>query len=547
MVEQRYVSQTSLSHRKAFGQFFTPYFVARLMATWIVRDKPKHILDPAFGLGIFYRAVVELLRDHDFLFTGFEIDRRILEYLDLDLDDPRLMIRNEDFLKSEIDYYDAIICNPPYMRFQHFIQRHDVLPVLKKQLKTTLNGYSNIASVFLLKALHELKPNGSLAFIMPYEFFNTGYGVEIKKILLEENLLKQIIIFSNEKEIFPEVTTTVSILLCKKDGLSTPIKITHVQHKSEIEKIKHIWEYFHGILHPQDLSPTQKWTPIISSALSSHLEIPKDFVPLSFYGKVVRGIATGANKFFALSRSQVLEWGISERNLTRCITKSSQIKKFVFTDEDLRDLVHQDKPVLCLDVKDINDQPTREYVKYGETRGFNKRYLTKNRAPWYKLEKREPAPILFGVFNRGRLKVVRNFTSAINFTCYHGFYPNSRGANLLDRLLIYFVSDIGQAILQQNKRIYGSNLFKFEPRDLNEAMCPPMERLQLLTESEVKDFLLVAKQSSEKAVILSNQLMQKILGPTKRPADAAGPRANRDRKRQSNSRPPSSRTTTPRR
>lgn len=71
---------------------------------------------------------------------------------------------------------------------------------------------------------------------MPFEFFNTGYGKEIKKSLLENNLLKQIVIFSNEKEIFPDATTTVCVILCKKDGKEELIKITRIKTNDEINQ-----------------------------------------------------------------------------------------------------------------------------------------------------------------------------------------------------------------------------------------------------------------------------------------------------------------------
>jgi adenine-specific DNA-methyltransferase len=197
MRESNYISETPISYRKDYGQFFTPSSVAQMMATYVMKDDPKTILDPAFGLGIFYEVIININPRKKIQLTGYEIDERILNYFHCNATD--LTIIKGDFLESEMAYFDAVICNPPYMRFQKFLKRHDVLPQIEKQIGKKLAGYSNIASVFLVKALKELKPNGRLAFIMPFEFFNTGYGKEIKKSLLEKHLLKQIVIFSNEK------------------------------------------------------------------------------------------------------------------------------------------------------------------------------------------------------------------------------------------------------------------------------------------------------------------------------------------------------------
>jgi len=508
---EKYISDTSISYRKDYGQFFTPFPVARLMASWITKDQPKTILDPAFGLGIFYEAVMDIVLDKNFKFIGYEIDRRILDYVYFKNKTNNLEIYNEDFLESPIRYYDAIICNPPYMRFQKFFKRHNILPIIEKQIGKKLLGYSNIASIFLVKALHELKPNGRLAFIMPFEFFNTGYGKEIKRSLLEKHLLKQIIIFSNEKDIFPDAITTVSILLCKYDRKNDPIKLTFISKKTEMENINYIGDYFQATINQNELPIDQKWTTIINSHLFKEEKMPDGFCPLTYYGKVMRGIATGANEFFAINMSRIKELGLPNKNLTKCITKSQQIKKFVFTEKDFDELVKLDKPVFCFNVKDLNDKATLNYIRYGEKKAYNNRYLTRNRSPWFKVEYRKPAPILFGVFNRGRLKVVRNFSSAINFTCFHSFYPNIFGMNILNKLFVYFISDFGQKIIQLNKRIYGDKLDKFEPGDLNDVMCPNFEQFNLITDDEANIVIELANVDQKQAVSLSNDLIERIL------------------------------------
>lgn len=37
----------------------------------------------------------------------------------------------EIFLEANAGTFDGIICNPPYMRFQKFLKRHDVLPKIE--------------------------------------------------------------------------------------------------------------------------------------------------------------------------------------------------------------------------------------------------------------------------------------------------------------------------------------------------------------------------------------------------------------------------------
>jgi len=513
MHELEYTLKTPINHRKDCGQFFTPPSVARLMAKWITKDDPKSILDPAFGLGVFYDAICQINPDKNFQFTAYEIDKLILSYLDFHRNKKNLKLINSDYLEANLNSYDAIICNPPYLRFQKFLSRHDVLPKIEQQIGKNLVGYSNIASVFLVKSLNELSPNGRLAFIMPFEFFNTGYGKEIKKSLLHNGLLKQIVIFANEQDIFPEVTTTVCVLLCKNDRRKEPIKIARINTNEEINRLSDLSNFYQFKIEPSDLPYAKKWTPIILSLFSKR-QLPPDLVNFSLYGAFKRGIATGANDFFALSKSTIEELNIDEHNCCKCITKSPQITTAIFTENDFKALTDADKPVYCLDVKDEENLAIINYIERGEKLGYHQRFITKNRNPWYKIESRKPAPILFGVFSRGRLKVIRNLTTAVNFTCFHGFYPNMFGQPLIDKLFVYLLSDIGQEIIKTNKRSYGDNLDKFEPGDLNESLCPSQSQFAMIKDREALEVINIAKTDEQLAIKTSNDLINKILDPT---------------------------------
>ena len=510
MREAEYVKSTSAAHRKDHGQFFTPLPVARLMTQWVLEDGPAAVLDPAFGLGVFYDAAAQSdnFRDGQ-RFVGYEIDDCIISYLGQRAANGNLEIRHQDYLEINAGTFDGIVCNPPYMRFQKFLNRYDVLPKIEKQIGQKLLGYSNIASVFLVKSLHELNERGRLAFIMPFEFFNTGYGREIKRQLLQGHLLKQIVVFSNEKEIFPDATTTVCVLLCRKDRQAEPVKVTQVGSLAELDRIGNIGEYYQRRVAAEDLPSDKKWTPILRSLFAKR-ERPDEFVKLSCYGSFKRGLATGANTFFGLGKAAVERWQLDPRDLRKCITKSPQIRKPVFTEDDFRMLYEANHPVHCLAVTRHENSRVRAYIADGERQGYHRRYLTSARRIWYQTEHRTPAPILFGVFSRGRLKIVRNLTDAINFACFHSFYPNVFGEKLVDKLFVYLLSDGGQEVLKTNKRSYGNDLDKFEPGDLNDCLCPSQVQLDLLDGDEVEKIVEMAKTDEKTAIQMSNSLIESV-------------------------------------
>ena len=60
-IENNYIQLSSSSHRSEFAQFFTPIHVAKLMMCWLESGGVSRILDPAFGLGVFYNALSHVI------------------------------------------------------------------------------------------------------------------------------------------------------------------------------------------------------------------------------------------------------------------------------------------------------------------------------------------------------------------------------------------------------------------------------------------------------------------------------------------------------
>jgi adenine-specific DNA-methyltransferase len=468
---QKYAAEVAMKHRQTFGQFFTPDAVAEFMCRWVMDSDVEEVFDPAFGLGAFYRAARKL--NPAIGFSSYEIDEKILDYYRVHEieSDPSLRLSCEDYFCAWGVSAKAIVCNPPYQRFQHFKNRSKVFQRYEDYLGLKLTGYTNTASAFLLKSLHELQPGGRLAYIMPFEFLNTGYGGVVKEELLKDGLLKELIRIDAEKDVFPEAITTIVIVLAARDGIADPVMFSTVESLAELEMPENI--RVGKSVSRNALNPNSKWLGYFEN--NQH-EFQKDLlVPLAYYGNFSRGIATGANEFFALSKSDISRHRLPEKAVSSCITKSAQVKKPIFTENDLLSLSDSDAPVYVLDVHGKPDAAVMAYIKLGEEKEFDKRYLTKCRNPWYKLEHRSPAPIWMGVFSRNGYKVIRNYSSAVNLTCYHGFHPNIFGAKYVDHLFAYFLSRAGQAILKSSMRRYGDKLDKFEPNDLNDALVPSPE------------------------------------------------------------------------
>ena len=479
-LEAGYLETVGSDHRKAWGQFFTHPQVARFMSQWVVASGKGDMYDPAFGLGVFREV---LPADSGIAFAGSEADGRILDYWAAASPGGPATVRREDYLLAWGRQYGGIVCNPPYMRFQRFPNRPQVFEQFARRLNLKLPGYINTASAFLLKSLSELETGGRLAYIMPLEFLNTGYGAVVKEQLTAEHHLAALIRLDCEKEVIPDAITSLGIILYDKAAQFSGVKFYTASSIQDLDCLLE-WAPVAEIPYGQ-LASREKWLPYFDAA-----RLTPDYantVPVEHYGHFSRGIATGANRFFALRPSEAQALGLDAGEVAPAITKSVQIQKPFFTAADYANLVKSDARMLLFNVNGNLSAAAERYIQSGERQGFHQGYITRNRQPWYKNETRRPAPLLLGVFSRGGYKIVRNTSDAVNLTCFHGFQPHWSGEDYIDRLFLYFHSRPGRELVSLSIRKYGDALDKFEPNDLNRALTPAPRVLAAITDAAVSE------------------------------------------------------------
>ena len=485
-----YCGQVSKEHRQKHGQFFTHPQAARFMADWALQSGVPELFDPAVGLGAFFAPVADA---ENIQCAGSEIDAAIINFWRTDGPRQDAKVVHENYLLSWGAPHGNIVCNPPYMRFQKFIGREQVFRAFQRHLGLKLSGYTNIASAFLLKSIAELREAGRLAYIMPLEFLNTGYGKVVKQRLIEKGHLAAIISVNCEKEVFPEAITSVGIVLYDAARHHSSVKFYTIDSVDELADVLRrvpITEVPVG-----QLNPAAKWLSYFSP---SKFTVEEDLLaPLSDYGHFSRGIATGANEFFVLtpSEAKLLDIGLAEA--VPCVARSSQVKGASFSQADYENLAEANAPVLLFRAADTPSDGACNYIWQGEQKGYNRRFITKTRRPWYKVEQRSPAPILLGVFSRGGYKVIRNDSGAVNLTCFHGFHPNFFGVEYVDRLFLYLASNPGRSIMALSARRYGDSLDKFEPNDLNGALAPCPQLLDQLPAGDVARALSCTRETGK--------------------------------------------------
>jgi adenine-specific DNA-methyltransferase len=485
-IESYYSETVSLEHRKKFAQFFTPPHIAGLMVEWLLgNENLKTVLEPAFGLGVFSRIL--LSKKKNVQIKGFEIDSLILEKAKKEFaGTENLNLLQQDYMFSEWnDRYDGVICNPPYFKFHDYDSRN-IIRETERGLKCRLNGFTNLYALFLLKSIHQLKPEGRCACIVPSEFLNSDYGKSVKTHLLKTGTLRHVIVFDFEENVFDDALTTASLILCAADSKTDRVQFANIRARNQTHVVEQlIADYPRPSRNSKtyslsELDPEIKWKTCYKPQNGRGF---KHLVPFSTCAKVVRGIATGANDYFTFNLSKARKYNIDERYLLPCVCRSTDVRGNLFTESDFEELKRQDKNVFLVNAMNADDENVTRYLIKGEMEQIHKKYLTANRNPWYSLEKRPPAPVWVSVFNRTGLRFVRNKTDVSNLTAFHCVYPQSNMfSNIsIDLLFAYLLTDTARQIFEDNSREYGNGLQKFEPNDLNKGK---MLDLSVLSEAQ---------------------------------------------------------------
>jgi adenine-specific DNA-methyltransferase len=481
--------------RNILGQFSTPNALALDVLTHVNNIFPKRakirFLDPAFGTGSFYSALNSVFTGPRIeAATGYEIDEHYGNPALKLWQNTELNYQIADFTKlkepDEDNKYNLIICNPPYVRHHHIKDQKERLQ--SKALKAAnmeLSGLSGLYCYFLAISHPWMKKNAIAGWLMPSEFMDVNYGTAVKEYLLNEVTLLQIHRFYPNDTQFNDalVSSAVVWFKNKKPTKSHKVKFTY---GGTIDKPVH--EKYVGLAA---LSTEKKWTRFPLSDERTANNGPK----LSDFFSVRRGIATGDNKYFILTREKIKSRGLPIEQFTPilpsprylCITE-------VETDGNgFPDIENQLFVLNCkLPADEIkSDYPElHKYLEEGVQSGVSSRYLCKNRKIWYSQENREASRFYCTYIGRSDkdgkkpFRFILNHSKAIVSNSYLILYPkpfledqikkNSR----LSKLILEALSQITGKSMVDEGRVYGGGMHKMEPKEL--ANVPAIEIKKLL-------------------------------------------------------------------
>lgn len=467
--------------RNQLGQFATPTILAHEILSFALSLLPDqdviNFLDPAIGTGSFYSALLEKIGNKTLgTAKGYEVDPHYGEPARELWATANLNIELADFTKATPPKagFNLLVCNPPYVRHHHLERTEKQrLHALSKDIAgIRLSGRSGLYCYFLALSHQWMSPNGVAGWLIPSEFMDVNYGHEIKRYLLEEVTLIRIHRFDPKDAQFDDALVSSTV----------------VWFRNTKPPAGHSVEFSYGGTHAapavtrqissEELAKEAKWSrfPNLEIRTAANTPIISDLF------EIRRGIATGSNDFFILSRDKINELCLPMQ-FFRPILPSP---RYLEDDEIAADA--QGNPLLSqslflLDCR-LPEAEIKEnypnlwlYLESGKDQVATG-YLCKSRPYWYKQEDRQPTPFICTYMGRGDSRSGRPFRFLLNHSraivanTYLMLYPKPhvaerlRGKPDVIRKVWESLNNIHPESLLSEGRIYGGGLHKMEPKEL---------------------------------------------------------------------------------
>jgi len=500
-LQERLDALKSQDEKNRLGQFATPIELAQqilLQSVALLSPKLKiRFFDPAFGTGAFYSALLTSVSPKRITHAqGFELDKHYGVTAQRIWSDTPLNIEISDFTKtnppsSDSGRFNLLVCNPPYVRHHH-LSNEDKLRLkyaVKSSCGLSINGLSGLYCYFILLSHAWMSRNALAVWLVPSEFMDVNYGKLIKHYLKEKVTLVRIHRFDPNDLQFNDAIVSSAVIWFRNQKPSPDHRVDFT---------------FGGTLLKPNIQKNIPLNILQEDAKWSHLHKEplrkkSEALTLGDFFKIKRGIATGSNKFFILSKEQIIARSLP----MECFHPILPSPRYLKSDEIICDSYGnpQIEPNHYLldcrlpehEIK-IKYPTLSEYLQTGKP-VISERYLCTHRKPWYSQEYRHPAPILFTYIGRLNTKRGRPFRFILNHSkatvpnVYLMLYPKSflssklRHQPGLLRQIWVLLNQIDIPALLQEGRVYGGGLHKLEPKELARVSAFPL--MSLIPEAPV--------------------------------------------------------------
>ena len=480
------------TYQKIRGGYYTPKPIADFLARWAIQTPTTKVLEPSCGDGILLESAIETLIGLDAekidiknLVQGIELDpqeaQKASERIHA-LDDLQLVhIDIGDFFTYCQTYlfedrlFDAIIGNPPFIRYQNFPENQRAMAFyLMQRAGLHPNRLTNSWVPFLVAATLLLKNTGRLAMVIPAELLQVNYAAELRYFL--SNYYSYLTLITFKKLVFNGIQQEVVLLLGEKNGSDhtgmRTIELDGIDDLTSYEYATFLGERLKEMDHS-----TEKWTMYFLDEEELQLiRMLKAHPKLTIASNVIDvdvGIVTGLNEFFVLTEQQVEKYSLKPYT-QRIVGRSAHLPGILFSESDWLDNVEKQSPAFLFIPPDepLYRLPIelKEYVTSGEEKGLNKGYKCRIRNRWYVV----PSVWIPNAFMLRQIhhypKIILNDAAA---TCTDTIHRvRLRNGTPARIVAMAFLNSLTFAFSEVIGRSYGGGVLELEPNEAEKLPLP---------------------------------------------------------------------------
>lgn len=473
--------EDSQALRKERGAYFTPDDITEFMTKWAIRAPTDLVMEPAAGDAAFLVAAVARLRalspNKKFFPTvhGVEIHAqsvRIARHRVEEAHGIAQLLQSDFFAVEPSPIYDAVVGNPPYIRYQDFSGESRALS-RQAALRggVALTGLASSWAAFSIHSAMFLKPGGRLALVLPAELLSVNYAAPVRKFLFDRFRNVQLVLF--EQQVFPDAEADVVLLLA--DGyLEGPAQSATIRQSKNAAELASLGKGL--IWTPQD--PAAKWTSstIDPKAIEPLHTLVREglFTCLETWGDTTLGIVTGNNKYFTLSPQRAKELGIERSELLRLSPPgSSHLRLLSLSRAKLTQLGREGQSTYLFYSKNPPSEAAKAYIESGHRTGVDTAYKCRIRKIWHQVPLVAVPDLFLTCMNADTPRLTANDAGARHLNSVHGVYLNDEYTQIGRELLpVASLNSVTLLHAELVGRAYGGGILKIEPKEADMWAMP---------------------------------------------------------------------------
>ena len=468
--------------RKARGAFFTPELVARYVTEWAVRSPEDRVLEPSCGEAAF---LLEAGRRLDDLgappglpgrLNGAELhDHSANTALNLlGQQGYEASIAVGDFLRREPEAaYDAVIGNPPYVRYQAFSGKSRAA-AQRAALRAgvALTSLASSWAAFTVHSALHVRPGGRLGLVLPAEILTVNYAAPVRAFLMQGFARVRLVLFT--ERVFPGVMEDVVLLMAEGRAAGPTAHFEVLQTRNG--------DTLAGLVE----ADVRRWSPVGDGRWSGALledqaamayaaaVASSDFAPLSQWGATTLGMVTGNNKYFTLRGDDISRLGLQAGDMVRLSPPGSRhLRGLSLTNQGLAALDRDGSATWLFRPAGSPSRAALRYIAAGERTGVEAAYKCRVRSPWWRVPYLRPADLLLTYMNADTARLCTNAAAVHHLNSVHGLYLTAEhralGRSLLSLASLNSVTLLGAELVG---RSYGGGVLKLEPREADRWPMP---------------------------------------------------------------------------